>query len=188
MRHGNLDCFVVSALAIIGVPVASNRHLARLIAIQTLYEWAFISERFPGEEKLDEKSKVAEIVDRNYKEFQKSLNNKDFLETLVWGTLGVRERIDQIIAPAAPEWPIDHIALTDLVVLRLAIYELLFRKEVPPKVAINEAVELSKSLGGPNSSRFINGVLGTVYRASDIYNPEDDKKPSSNRKDEPKKI
>ncbi|MBW6431741.1 transcription antitermination factor NusB [Patescibacteria group bacterium] len=156
--------------------MASNRHLARLIAIQTLYEWGFISERFPSEEKVDEKTKVEEILERNYQEFKKSLNNKDFLADLVWGTLNNRINIDKIVAPAAPEWPIDQIALVDLTVLRLAIYELLFKREVPPKVAINEAVELSKSLGGPNSSKFINGVLGTVYRASEIYNPEDDVK------------
>lgn len=156
--------------------MASNRHLARLIAVQTLYEWGFISERFESDKKPDEKMKVSQIIARNYEEFQKSLTNKDFMEELVWGTLENKERIDKIIAPAAPEWPIDQIALVDLVVLRMAIYELLFKKEVPPKVAINEAVELSKSLGGINSSRFVNGVLGTVYRASDIYNPEEDQR------------
>ncbi len=154
--------------------MASNRHLARLIAIQTLYEWAFLSERFPLEEKLDQKKKVNEILERNFTEFEKSLNNRDFLSGLVWGTLENREPIDSIIAPAAPEWPLDQIALVDLTVLRLAIYELLFKREVPPKVAINEAVELAKGLGGVNSSRFVNGVLGTVYRASDIYNAEED--------------
>lgn len=157
--------------------MASNRHLARLIAIQTLYEWAFLSERFPdNEEELNQKAKVDEILDRNFQEFQKSLNNRDFLAELVWGTLEHQEKIDNIIKPAAPEWPIDQIALVDLTVLRMAIYELLFKREVPPKVAINEAVELSKGLGGVNSSRFVNGVLGTVYRASDIYTPEGDTK------------
>ncbi len=157
--------------------MASNRHLARLIAVQTLYEWSFFSERFPGGEKLNQKSKVNDILERNYKEFQKSLDNKGFLEELVWGTLEYKDKIDDIVAPAAPEWPIEQIALVDLVILRLAIYELLFKREVPPKVAINEAVELSKSLGGPNSSKFVNGVLGTVYRASDIYDPKNDKRP-----------
>lgn len=156
--------------------MASNRHLARLIAVQTLYEWGFLSERFPSDEQLDQKTKVEEILERNYQEFQKSLNNRDFLSELVWGTLNAQEKIDNIIRPAAPEWPLEQIALVDLTVLRLAIYELLFKREVPPKVAINEAVELSKALGGINSSRFVNGVLGTVYRASDIYNPEEDKK------------
>lgn len=156
--------------------MASNRHLARLIAVQTLYEWAFLSERFPSEEPLDQKAKVDEILERNFREFEKSLNNRDFLAELVLGTLENKERIDSIIAPAAPEWPLDQIALVDLTVLRMAIYELLFKREVPPKVAINEAVELSKGLGGVNSSKFVNGVLGTVYRASDIYNPEEDER------------
>jgi N utilization substance protein B len=126
-----------------------------------------------------------EILDRNYGEFVKAVNNRDFIDDLTWGTLENTERIDKIIVPAAPEWPIEQIALVDLVILRLAIYELLFKREVPPKVAINEAVELAKTFGGLNSSRFVNGVLGTVYRASDIYNPEDDKKPE--KKDEKEK-
>lgn len=157
--------------------MASNRHLSRIIAIQTLYEWEFISTRFPIEEKFDEKEKVSEILERNFTEFKKAVNNKDFIAELVWGVLEHKERLDKIIKPAAPEWPIEQIALVDLVVLRMAIFELLFKREVPPKVAINEAVELAKTFGGVNSSRFVNGVLGTVYRASDIYNPEDDKKP-----------
>lgn len=156
--------------------MASNRHLARLIAVQTLYEWAFISERFPGEQATDQKTKVEEVLARNFQEFEKSLNNQDFLSELVWGTLEHKEKIDNIIRPAAPEWPLDQIALVDLTVLRMAIYELLFKREVPPKVAINEAVELAKGLGGINSSRFVNGVLGTVYRASDIYREEEDNK------------
>lgn len=157
--------------------MASNRHLSRIIAIQSLYEWEFISKRFPGEVNFDQKEKIEEILERNYTEFQKAVNNRDFINELVEGVLANSERIDQIIKPAAPEWPIEQIALIDLVVLRMAIFELLYKREVPPKVAINEAVELAKTFGGLNSSRFVNGVLGTVYRASDIYNPEDDKKP-----------
>lgn len=160
--------------------MASNRHLSRIITVQTLYEWEFIANRFPVEgKKYNQKEKVREILDRNIAEFSDAINNKDFIEELTWGTLEASEKIDRIIKPAAPEWPIEQIALVDLVVLRLAIYELLFKREVPPKVAINEAVELAKTFGGLNSSRFVNGVLGTVYRASDIYNPEDDKKPNS---------
>lgn len=163
--------------------MASNRHLSRIIAVQSLYEWEFISTRFPTEEKFDQKTKVTEILDRNYGEFTKAVSNREFIDELVWGTLREQNKIDQIIQPAAPEWPIAQIALVDLVILRMAIYELLFKREVPPKVAINEAVELAKTFGGPNSSRFVNGVLGTVYRASDIYNPEDDKKPEPKKED-----
>lgn len=154
--------------------MASNRHLSRILAVQTLFEWEFISNRFPVEEKFDEQKKVTEILDRNYEEFKKAVSTRTFIDELVWGTLEHRDSIDKIIKPAAPEWPIEQIALVDLVILRMAIFELLFKREVPPKVAINEAVELAKTFGGPNSSKFVNGVLGTVYRASDIYNPEDD--------------
>jgi transcription antitermination protein NusB len=157
--------------------MASNRHLSRIIAIQSLYEWEFISKRFPGDESYEVKTKIEEILERNYNEFKKAVNNRDFINELVGGVLESQEKIDRIIKPAAPEWPIEQIALLDLVILRMAIFELLFKREVPPKVAINEAVELAKTFGGLNSSRFVNGVLGTVYRASDIYNPEDDKKP-----------
>jgi len=156
--------------------MASNRHLSRIIAIQTLYEWWFVSERFPTGETYDKKKKITEIADRNYENYKKAVSNRDFIDELVWGVIDNQEKIDRIIVPAAPEWPIAQIALMDLVVLRLAIFELLFKREVPPKVAINEAVELSKAFGGPNSSRFVNGVLGTVYRASDIYDPKDDEK------------
>ena len=162
--------------------MASNRHLSRIIATQTLYEWEFIAHRFPTEEKYEEKKKVSEILDRNFKEFEKAVNNRDFIDDLVWGTLENGENLDNIIKPAAPEWPIEQIALVDLVILRLSIYELLFKREVPPKVAINEAVELAKTFGGLNSSRFVNGVLGTVYRASDIYDPKEDKKPEKKEK------
>lgn len=167
--------------------MASNRHLSRIIATQTLFEWSFISERFPIDNeyqpKVDQplasnaKEKLVEINERNYQNYQKAVSNREFVDDLVYGVIEHQEKIDRIIKPAAPEWPIAQIALIDLVILRIAIYELLFKREVPPKVAINEAVELAKAFGGPNSSKFINGVLGTVYRASDIYNPEEDKKP-----------
>jgi len=162
--------------------MASNRHLARIIAVQTLYEWEFVAHRFPGGNKYNEKEKIREILDRNIAEFSSAAQNQEFIEDLVWGALKDSGKIDKILEPAAPEWPIAQIALVDLVVLRLAIYELLFKREVPPKVAINEAVELAKTFGGENSSRFVNGVLGTIYRASDIYNPEDDKKPHNKEK------
>lgn len=166
--------------------MASNRHLSRIIATQSLFEWYFITERFPSETNIfvdpsskESQDRINEILERNYQAFQKSVSNRDFIDDLVHGVIVNQEKIDRIIRPAAPEWPIAQIALIDLVILRLAIYELLFKREVPPKVAINEAVELAKSFGGPNSSKFVNGVLGTIYRASDIYNPEDDKKPLS---------
>ncbi len=158
--------------------MASNRHLSRIIAFQTMYEWEFLTIKISKHEFDIKKVRqtIEPIIIRNYQEFSSSVENRDFIDQLVWGVFDNKEKIDSIISPAAPEWPIAQIALVDLIILRMGIYELLFAQEVPPKVAINEAVELAKSFGGQSSSRFVNGVLGTVYRASDIYNPDDDKK------------
>jgi N utilization substance protein B len=143
-----------------------------------MYEWEFLTNKIPTHESNINKIRqtIEPILERNYQEFSSSVENRDFIDQLVWGVVDNKEKIDSIITPAAPEWPIEQIALIDLIILRMGIYELLFAREVPPKVAINEAVELAKAFGGQNSSKFINGVLGTVYRASDIYNPDDDKK------------
>ena len=155
--------------------MASNRHLSRIIAFQTLYEQEFIAKKVPGHESESQKT-LEEILERNYQEFAKALEGRRFNDQIIWGIRENKDKIDTIIVPAAPEWPIEQIAMIDLIILRMGIFELLFAKEVPPKVAINEAVELAKAFGGQNSSKFINGVLGTVYRASDVYNPDDDKK------------
>lgn len=158
--------------------MASNRHLSRIIALQALYEVAFREFQVEKEKSEAEKKKATlkEIVARNVQEFSSGEQNRVFCLELCGGVIENEAKIDEIIKPAAPEWPISQIALVDLVILRMAIFELLIAREVPPKVAINEAVELAKTFGGPRSSKFVNGVLGTVYRASDIYNPEDDKK------------
>jgi transcription antitermination protein NusB len=160
--------------------MASNRHLARIVAMQTLYEWDFSKIKLGKEVSRD---KVQEILARNIEEFASSIANKDFINALVDGTLANVDQIDSIIQPAAPEWPIDQIAGVDKAVLRLGIFELIFSREVPPKVAINEAVELAKAFGGENSSKFVNGVLGTVYRSSDFY--IDDENLSSVSTEEP---
>lgn len=158
--------------------MASNRHLSRIIALQSLFEIAFAD--FNLEKKLgksDKSKKVEEAVKRNVQEFSSGEQNRQFATAIAKGVIDNEDKIDAIIKPSAPEWPIEQIALVDLTILRMAVYELLFSgEEVPPKVAINEAVELAKAFGGPRSSKFVNGVLGTVYRASDRYNPEDDKK------------
>jgi N utilization substance protein B len=150
--------------------VASNRHLGRIVAMQTLYEYDFRSAQ--PEKKVD----LDEILDRNLGEFSDSIDDTDFVRDLVSGVLAQQEAIDNIIGPAAPEWPIEQIAKIDRVILRIGIYELMLKHEVPPKVVINEAVELAKAFGGENSSKFVNGVLGTVYRKSEFYEPEEDKK------------
>ena len=135
----------------------ANRHLSRSIAMQSLYEWDFKGQK---NEKLDE------IIRKNIKEFGPGMEDDSFVFNLVKKTLENRSKIDQLIEKCAPEWPINQVTLVDRNILRLGIYEVLFGnyEEVPPKVAINEAIELAKSFGGESSGRFINGVLGTIYR------------------------
>lgn len=134
----------------------NSRHLSRQVAMQILYEWDFKSLK---------KEAILEITQRNIEKFEESID-KDFVLNLVNGVIEKRELVDKLIEKAAPEWPIDQISGVDRNVLRLGIFELLFEnhEEVPPKVAINEAIELAKAYGGPSSGRFINGVLGTIYR------------------------
>jgi transcription antitermination protein NusB len=143
--------------------MASNRHLGRIVAMQTLYEHDFRG----GE--VDQ----TEILERNLAEFSDSIEDTDFVRDLVSGVLEKKEEIDGIIGPAAPEWPVEQIARIDKIILRIGVYELVIKRDVPPKVAINEAVELAKAFGGENSSKFVNGVLGTIYRQSDFYEPEE---------------
>lgn len=140
----------------------ANRHLSRSIVLQTLYEWDF----WRLTSRKDDKEKLIEILERNIKEFGPGMENVDFITNLVKGAIDHWDKINKIIEKGAPEWPLEQINIVDRNVLRIGIYELLFanREEVPPKVAINEAIELAKTFGGENSGKFINGVLGTIYR------------------------
>lgn len=135
----------------------ANRHLSRSIVLQSLFEWDLNA--------IDRKA-VIEVLDRNIEEFAPNKTDRPFMEKLLDGILGKQPELDLVIEKAAPEWPIDRISPVDRNILRLGLYELLFadRKEVPAKVAINEAIELAKQFGGDNSSRFVNGVLGAVYK------------------------
>lgn len=135
----------------------ANRHLSRSIVLQSLFEWDLNS---------IEKNMVHETLTRNVDEFAPNKSDTPFMEKLLDGVLGKCTELDLVIEKAAPEWPIDRIAPVDRNILRLGLYELLFsdRSEVPAKVAINEAIELAKQFGGENSSRFVNGVLGAVYK------------------------
>ncbi|MBI2055195.1 MAG: transcription antitermination factor NusB [Candidatus Sungbacteria bacterium] len=153
----------------------ANRHLSRSIAMQSVFEWDF---RGKDPAILDS------IMERNIAEFGPGLEETDFIRRLVNGVKDNLTKIDAIIERAAPEWPIDQITVVDRNLLRLGLYELLFgnREEVPPKVAINEAIELAKTFGSDSSSRFINGVLGTVYR--EIGEPGKEH-PSRHEKKEP---
>jgi transcription antitermination protein NusB len=142
----------------------ASRHLARSIAMQTLYEWDF---KLSLNKEISENDiDVKEMLERNIEEFGPGLEDTSFVKILVDGVLEKKADLDAIIEKAAPEWPIQQIAIIDRNVLRIGLYELLFGtyKEVPPKVAINESIELAKTFGGTNSGKFVNGVLGTVYR------------------------
>lgn len=143
--------------------MASNRHLGRIIALQTLYELDF--RREAGDTAFDLEAVLARNIDR----YEKQVDDTGFITTLVHGVAAHEAELDAELQPIAPEWPIDQIARMDRVVLRMGLYELTNNNDVPPKVVINEAVELAKSFGGENSSKFINGVLGTVMRQR---NPE----------------
>ncbi|HMH70514.1 MAG TPA: transcription antitermination factor NusB [Candidatus Saccharimonadales bacterium] len=139
--------------------MASNRHLGRIVALQTLYEYEF---RTNSE---DTTADIDEILGRNLERYESAIQDKSFVDDLVKGVLAQQDDLDSKIQPIAPDWPIAQIARIDRTILRMGIYELLHLAEiVPPKVAINEAVELAKAFGSDNSSKFINGVLGTAYR------------------------
>ncbi len=139
-----------------------NRHLSRVIVMQTLYEWDFRPN-----------SKIDEIKQRNIANYDEE-GDDSYIESAINGVIDHQKEIDDEIIKAAPEWPIEQISAIDKTILRIAIWEILESGDVPPKVAINEAVELGKTFGGENSSKFINGVLGTVYRHSDRYDPNED--------------
>lgn len=138
--------------------MASNRHLGRIVALQTLYEWDF------RQECHDPSVKIDEILTRNIERYKDTIDDTEFIERVVKGTLESIDDLDGIIRPIAPEWPIEQIARIDRNILRMSLYELTKTQDAPPKVVINEAVELAKAFGGENSSKFINGVLGTAYR------------------------
>jgi N utilization substance protein B len=125
--------------------------------LQTLFEWDFSGET---------KEKIEGVLKRNLKEFAPGFEDDPFVFSLADQVLKKRQVVDEIIEKAAPDWPIDKISIIDRNILRIGLTELLFgdRNEVPPKVAINEAIELAKTFGGENSSKFVNGVLGAVYK------------------------
>lgn len=139
--------------------MASNRHLGRIIALQSLYEYEFRSACGDQHVLLDD------IVERNLERYGDTVQDTGFVKTLTSKVSEKAAELDAIIQPIAPDWPIDQIARVDRTILRMATLELTELGDmVPPKVAINEAVELAKAFGSDNSSKFVNGVLGTAYR------------------------
>jgi N utilization substance protein B len=154
----------------------ANRHLSRSIVLQSLFEWDL---------NTLEKKAVQEVLERNVTEFAPNKTDMPFMDKLLDGVMAKQPELDLIIEKAAPEWPIDRISPVDRNILRLGLYELLFaeRSEVPAKVAINEAIELAKQFGGDNSSRFVNGVLGAVYK--EIGEPGKEEQSKRRKKDVP---
>ncbi len=148
--------------------MASNRHLGRIIALQSLYEEEFRRDAGDADFNLNE------VLERNIERYSEMVEDVAFIRTLVNGVIEHAEKLDAVLQPVAPEWPIDQIARMDRLVLRMGLYELLYVTDVPPKVVINEAVELAKAFGGENSSKFINGVLGTVLRQRDGVTKSED--------------
>jgi len=140
----------------------ATRHLARSIVLQSLYEWDFYGR----------KTDLVKIIERNLQEFGPGIDETDFVWKIADGVVKNFNNLNKIIEKSAPEWPLNQISIIDRNVLRMGLYELMFadRAEVPAKVAINEAIELAKNYGGPNSGKFINGVLGTVY--AELERPE----------------
>lgn len=134
----------------------ATRHLVRSVVLQSLYEWDF----------FNAKEDFIKVLERNLNEFAPGIDEPEFAWQTAKGVIDHLPEINKIIEKAAPQWPIDQIPNIDRNILRIGLYELLFanKEEIPPKVAINEAIELAKNYGGENSSKFVNGVLGTVYK------------------------
>jgi N utilization substance protein B len=132
----------------------ASRHLARITVFQSLFEWDFNGQT----------ENLSEVVKRNIERFTPAEDDIEFITSLAVGISEKLSEIDKVITDTAPEWPLAQITAVDRNILRLGIYELVFVKEVPPKVVINEAVELAKSFGAESSGKFVNGVLGTLFK------------------------
>ena len=153
----------------------ANRHLQRSIAMQSLFEWDFNRKK---------KDAILSIVDKNIKDLAVGIDETDLIVFLVENVINNQNDIDELIAQCASDWPLEQITTVDRNILRIGICELLYGdyNKVPPKVAINEAIELAKTFGGPNSAKFVNGVLGTIYREMGEPLKDDDKNKKNNKK------
>jgi N utilization substance protein B len=151
----------------------ANRHLSRSVVLQSLFEW---------DSRGQKDNEIEDIIKRNVQEFAPGVADITFIDSLTKGILAKKADLAEVIEKAAPEWPLDKISPVDRNVLRLGLYELLFadREEVPAKVAINESIELAKTFGGETSGRFVNGVLGAVYK--ELGEPGKDAEPIKKKK------
>ena len=148
--------------------MASNRHLGRVIVLQSLYEYELRT--LAGDQDVD----LDIVIAKNIEPYEKALGDTEFVYNLARNVAKNFKTLDSALAPMAPEWPIDSIAAIDRNVLRMGLYELSECGDtIPPKVAINEAVELAKAFGSDNSSKFVNGVLGTAYKKLGISESSD---------------
>lgn len=157
--------------------MASNRHLGRIVALQTLYELDFRIE-------VDEKNvAVEDVIHRNISRYSEIVDDKEFIEAIIHGVLKDEKSLDEFIQPLAPEWPLDQIARIDRTILRMGVWEMQNMIDVVPiKVIINEAVELAKGFGADNASKFVNGVLGTAAKKLHLVDEKSDTKHESNKK------
>ena len=159
--------------------MASNRHLGRIIVLQSLYEYEF--RKNAGDERVD----IDRIIAKNILPYEKPLGDVEFVYTLAHSVLDRLDDLDAVLRPLAPEFPLETISGIDRNTLRIGLFELSeCRDKIPPKVAINEAVELAKAFGSENSSKFINGVLGTAYRKLGITEPSESTSNDSKTKGE----
>jgi len=132
----------------------SNRHLARTIAMQSLFLWDFNGK----------KNDFKEIVKGVFSNFAPNFDDQGFVESLIKGVVENLPEIDRYISKYATEWPIDQITIADRNILRIGVYELVHNDDIPAKVAINEAIEIAKTFGSNSSGKFVNGVLGAIYK------------------------
>lgn len=156
--------------------MASNRHLGRIVALQALYEYDF-------RVRCDDSSvDIEEIISRNLARYKDTIEDLSFVEELIRGVAKNSQQLDEKLQPLAPEWPLDQISRIDHTILRLSMFELfdMPKSKIPPKVTINEAVELAKSFGAEKSSKFINGVLGSAWRQAHPEEPDNSKEQIAN--------
>lgn len=141
----------------------ANRHLARTIAMQTLFLWDFHGKNSDN---------LENSLKQMFENFAPNFDDQGFAKNIIQGVVKHLDDIDRDITKYATEWPLNQITLVDRNILRIGVYELTKDEDIPAKVAINEAIEVGKTFGGEASGKFINGVLGAIYKDVQIANSE----------------